>query len=171
MVQLSHLYMTTGRTIDLIIQTLVGKVMSLLFNMMARLVMGFLPRGNESETVIAMSDSLQPHILQQARLPCPSFSSRVCSNSCPLSQWFYLTNHLILCFPLLLLPSIFASIRVFCSESTFHIRWPKYWSFSVSPSNEYFGLISFRIYWFVLLAVQGTLISLLQHHSLKASIL
>ena len=61
MVQLSHLYMTTGRTIDLIIQTLVGKVMSLLFNMMARLVMGFLPRGNESETVIAMSDSLQPH--------------------------------------------------------------------------------------------------------------
>ena len=110
-----------------------------------------------------MSDSLQPHILQQAKLPCPSFSPRVCSNSCPLSQWFYLINHLILCFPLPLLPSIFASIRVFCNESTFHICWPKYWSFSVSPSNEYFGLISFRISWFVLLAVQGTLSSLLQH--------
>ena len=74
--------------------------------------------------------------------------------------------------PLLLLPSIFSSIRVFSNDSILHIRWPKYWSFSISPSNEYSGLISFRIYWFDLLAVQGTLKSLLlQHHSWKASIL
>ena len=81
------------------------------------------------------------------------------------------SNHLIHCHPLLLLPSIFPSIRVFSSESVFHIRWPKYWSFSISPSNEYSGLISFRVDWFDLLAVQGTLKSLLQHHSSKASIL
>jgi len=81
------------------------------------------------------------------------------------------SNHLILCHPLLLLPSVFPSIRVFTSESVLHIRWPKYWSFSFSPSNEYLGLISFRIDWFDLLAVQGTLKSLLQYHSSKASIL
>ena len=85
------------------------------------------------------------------------------------------SNHLILCYPLLLLPSIFPSIRVFSNESTLHIRWPKYWSFSfsfsISPSNEYLGFISFRIDWFDLFAVQGTLKSLLQHHSLKAYIL
>ena len=81
------------------------------------------------------------------------------------------SNHLILCHPLLLLPSIFPSIRVSSSESVLHIRWPKYWSFSISPSNEYSGLISFRIDWFDLLAVQGTLKSLLQLHSSKASIL
>ena len=82
------------------------------------------------------------------------------------------SNHLILCHPLLL-PSIFPSIRVFSNESALHIRWPKYWSFSfnISPSNEYSGLISFRIDWFDLLAVQGTVKILLQHHSLKASIL
>ena len=82
-------------------------------------------------------------------------------------------NHLILCRPLLLLPSIFPGIRVFSSESVLCIRWPKYWSFSfsISPSNEYSGLISFRIDWLDLLAVQGTLKSLLQHHSSKASIL
>ena len=82
------------------------------------------------------------------------------------------SNHLILCCPLLLLPLIFPSIRVFSSESTLHIRWPKYWSFSfnISPSNEYSGLISFRIDCLDLLAVQGTLKSLLQHHSSKASI-
>ena len=74
------------------------------------------------------------------------------------------------CQPLLLLPSTFPSIRVFSNESALHIRWPKYWSFSISPSNEYSGLISFRIDWFDLLAVQGTLKSLVQHHSLKASI-
>ena len=81
------------------------------------------------------------------------------------------SNHLILCHPLFLLPSIFPSIRVFSNESGLHIRWPKYWSFSISPSNDYSGLISFRMDWFDLLAVQGTLKSLLQHHSSKASIL
>ena len=82
------------------------------------------------------------------------------------------SNHLILCCPILL-PSIFPSIKVFSNESTLHIRWPKYWSFSfsISPSNDYSGLISFRMDWFNLLAVQGTLKSLLQHHSSKASIL
>ena len=78
---------------------------------------------------------------------------------------------IILCWPLLLPPSIFSSIRVFSSESVLHIRWPKYWSFSLSPSNEYSELISFRMDWLDLLAVQGTLKSLLQHHSSKASIL
>ena len=83
------------------------------------------------------------------------------------------SNHLILCRPLLLLPSVFPSNRVFSNESTLHIRWPKYWSFSFSiiPSNEHPGLISFRMDWLDLLAVQGTLKSLLQHHSSKASIL
>ena len=83
------------------------------------------------------------------------------------------SNHLILCRPLLLLPSIFPSIRVFSNESVLHIRWPKYWSFSfgISPSNEYPGLVSFRTDWLDLPAVQGTLKSLLQHHSSKASII
>ena len=81
-----------------------------------------------------------------------------------------LSNHIILCRPLLLLPSVFPRIRVFSNESTLHIRWPKYWSFSIIPSNEYSGLISFRIYLFDLI-VQGILKSLLQHHSLKASVL
>ena len=81
------------------------------------------------------------------------------------------SNHLILCCPLLLLPSNFPNIRVFSNESAVHIRWPKYWNFSISPSNEYSGLISFRINWFDLLEVQGSLKSLLQHHSSKASIL
>ena len=83
------------------------------------------------------------------------------------------SNHLILCCPLFLLPSVLPNIRVFSSESVLCIRWPKYWSFSfsISPSNEYSGLLSFRIDWFNLLAVQGTLKSLLQHHSSKASIL
>ena len=83
------------------------------------------------------------------------------------------SNHLILCCPLLLLPSIFPSIKVFSKESALRIRWSKYWSFSfsISPSNEYSGLISFRMDWLDLLAVQGTLKSLLQHHSSKASVL
>ena len=80
-------------------------------------------------------------------------------------------NHLILCHPFLLPPSIFPSIRVFSNESALRIRWPKYWSYSISPSNGYSGLISFRIDWFDLLAIQGTPKSLLQHHSSKASIL
>ena len=83
------------------------------------------------------------------------------------------SNYFILCHPLLLLPSIFPTIRVFSNDSALHIRWPKYWSFSfnINPSNEYSGLISFRIDWFDLLAVQGALKSFLQHHSSKASIL
>ena len=83
------------------------------------------------------------------------------------------SNHLILCRPLLLLPSIFPSLRVFSNESVLHIRWPKYWSFSfsISPSSEHSGLISFRMDWLDLFAVQGTLKNLLQHHSSKASIL
>ena len=107
-----------------------------------------------------MSDSLQPHELQHVRPPCPSPTPRVHPNPCPLS-------------PLLLLPSIFPRIKVFSNESALHIRWPKYWSFSfnISPTNEHPGLISFRMDWLDLLAVQGTLKSLLQHHSSKASIL
>ena len=111
-----------------------------------------------------------PHGLQQSRLPCPSSTPGACSNSCPSSQWCHPT---ILSSHPLLLPSIFPSIRVFSNESVLRIRWPKYgsFSFSISPSNEYSGLISFRIDWFNLLAVQGAFKSLLQHHSSKASIL
>ena len=113
-----------------------------------------------------MSDSLQPRGLKHARPPCPSPTPRVYSNSCPLSL------SLILCHPLLIPPLIFPSIRVFSNESGLHIRWPKYWSFSfsISPYNEYSGLISFRMNWLDLLVVQGTLQSLLQHHSSKASV-
>ena len=89
----------------------------------------------------------------------------------PSTESVILFNHLILCYPLLLLPSIFPSIGVFSKEMAFYIRWPKYWSFSISPSNEYLGLISFRIDWFDLLAVQGTLKNLLGHHNWKASVL
>ena len=108
------------------------------------------------------------------------FSSvaQLCPTLCDTNFWSLLklmsiesvmpSNYLILCHPLLLLPSIFPSIRVFFKESVLRIRWPKYWSFSISPSNEYSGLIYFRIDWFVLLAVQGTLKSFLQHHSSKA---
>ena len=118
-----------------------------------------------------MSDSLQPHGLQHVRPPCPSPTPRAYSNSCPLSQWCHPT--VSSCRPLLLLPSIFPNIKVFSNESVLHIRWPKYWSFTfnMSPSNEYSGLISFRMDWLDLLAVQGTLKSLLQHHSSKVSIL
>ena len=118
-----------------------------------------------------VSDTFQPHGLQHIRLPCHSPSlPEDCSNSCHIESVMP-SNHLILCRSLLLLPSIFPSIRVFSNESALTIRWSKYWSFSISPSNEYAGLISFRIDWFDLLAVQGTLKSLLQHYSSKASIL
>ena len=105
-----------------------------------------------------LSNSLWPHEPQRARPPCPSPTPRAYPNSCPLSQWYI---HLILCCPLLL-PSIFPSIRVLSNESAFRIRWPKYWSFSfnISPSNEHSELISFRMDWLDLLAVQGTLKSL-----------
>ena len=119
----------------------------------------------------SMSDSLQPHGLWHTRPLCPSPTPRVYSNSSPIESVMP-SNHLILCRPLLHRPSVFPSVRVFSSESVLHIRWPKYWSFSfsISPSNEYSGLISFRMDWLDLLAVQGTLKSLLQHHSSKASI-
>ena len=119
-----------------------------------------------------VSNSLWPHESQHARPHCPSPSPRVHSNSCPSSRWYH-PAHLILCCPLLLLPPIPPSIRVFSNESTLCMRWPKYWSFSfsISPSNEHPGLISFRTDCLDLLVVQGTLKSLLQHHSSKASIL
>ena len=122
-------------------------------------------------SVTQSGPTLRSHGLQHARFPCPS------------PTWSLLkfmsiesvmpSNHLILCHPLLLLPSVFPSIRIFSNESALHIRWPKCWSFcfSISPSSEYSGLISFRINWFDLLSVQGTLKSLFQHHSSKASIL
>ena len=124
-----------------------------------------------------MSYSLRPHGLQHTRPPCPSPTPRVYSNSWPSSQWCHPTtsssvvpfsSHLQ-SFP----ASIFPSIRVFSNEPVLRIRWPRYWSFSfsISPSNEYSGLISFRTDWLDLLEVQGTLKSLLQHHSSKASIL
>ena len=105
-----------------------------------------------------MSDSLRPHGLQHTRLHCLSPTRRVYSDFWSIESVMP-SNHLILCHPLLLSPSIFPSIRVFSSESVLHIRWTKYWSFSfrISPSNEYSGLISFRIDWFDLLAVHGTL--------------
>ena len=118
---------------------------------------------------LVMSDSLQPHGLQHARFLCPSLSPWVCSNSCLLCQWCHPT----ISSSVVLLPSVFPSIRIFSNESALHIRWPKYWSFSFStcPSSEYSGLISFKIDWFDFLAVPGILRSLLQHHSSKASIL
>ena len=116
--------------------------------------------------------TLRPHVLQHARLPCPSPSPRACPNSCPLTQWCH--------------PNISSSVLPFSSchqsspasesfskDSALHIRWPQYqsFSFSISPSNEHPGLISFRMDWLDLLAVQGTLKSFLQHHTSKASIL
>ena len=104
--------------------------------------------------------------------PCPSLPPGVCSNSCPLSWWCHPTlSSSVLSCPILLLSSVLPSIRVFSSKSALRIRWAKYWSFSISPSSEYPGLISFRTDWFDLLAVQGGLKSLLQLHNLKASIL
>ena len=113
-----------------------------------------------------VSSSLRPHGLQNARLPCPSLSPKVCSNSWPLNRWCHPTIFM-LCHPLLLLPSIFPSIRVFSNKLALLIRRPKYWSssFSISPSNEYSELISFRMDWLDLLAVPGTLKSLFQHFS------
>jgi len=118
-----------------------------------------------------VSNSLQPHESQHARPPCPSPTPGV--QRLMSIEWVMPSSHLILCRPLLLLPTIPPSIRVFSNESTLRMRWPKYWSFSFSiiPSKEIPGLICFRMDWLDLLAVQGTLKSLLQHHSSKASIL
>ena len=134
-------------------------------------------RTGHGRTVVAIvhsvvSNSLQPHGLQHRRLPCCLQISWSLLKLMPIESAMP-SNHLILCRPLLLLPSIFSSSRVFSIESALHIRWPKYWSFcfSINPSNEYSGLISFRIDWFDFPAVQWTLKSLLQYHSTKASIL
>ena len=118
-----------------------------------------------------MSDSLLSHELTEknahrARLPCPSLYPWVCSNTCPLSQrWCHCLS------PTSSFALSLSSIKVFSSESDLHIGWPKYWSFSISPSNQYSGLIFFRIDWFDLFTVQGSLKSLLQHHSSKPSVL
>ena len=113
---------------------------------------------------------LQPHELQHARPPCPSPTPGAHPDSTSIESVMP-SSHLILCRPLLLLPPIPPSIRVFSNEPTLHMRCPKYWrfSFSIIPSKEHPGLISFRMDWLDLLAVQGTLKSLLQHHSSKAS--
>ena len=117
-----------------------------------------------------MFNSLWPHGLQHTRLPCLSPSPGVCLNSCPLSWWCHLIiSSFVTLFPFL--PSIYPSVRVFSNESALCIRWPMYCGFSISPSNEDSRLIPFRIDWFDLLTVQGTLKSLLQHHYSKASIL
>ena len=117
-----------------------------------------------------MSNSLQPHGQQHTSPPCPSPTAGVYSNS--FIESVMPSNHLILCHPFLLPSSIIPSIKVFSNESVLRMRWPKYCSFtfSISPSNEYSGLISFRMDWLDLLAVQRTLKSLLQHHSSKASV-
>ena len=122
---------------------------------------------------LVLSDTLWSHRLQYASLPCSSLSPGVCSKFMSIESMMP-SNHLILCRPLLLLPSVFPSIRVFPMSRFFPPGGQtKYWilSFSISPSNEYSGLISFRIDWFDLLAIQDTLKSLLQCHNLKASIL
>jgi len=117
-----------------------------------------------------MSDPLWPHWLQHTRLPCPSPTPGAYSNSRPSSHWCHptISSSVI---PFSSCPQSFQAWGFFSNESTLHMRWPKYWSFSfsISPSNEYSGLISFRVDWMNLLAVQGTLKSLLQHHSSKAS--
>ena len=142
------------------------------FSLRVQQAQGFLTLlGTCTVLVVQLSSCLTLCDPMDTRPPCPSPSPKACSNSCPLSQWCHPTissSH-----PLLLLPSIFPSIRVFSDESVLHVRWPKYWSFnfSISPSNEHSGLISFRIDWLDLLAVQGILKSLLQHYSSKAPIL
>ena len=118
-----------------------------------------------------VSDSLRPNELQHARPPCPTPTPGAHPNPCPLSQWCHptISSSVVPSSP----ASIFPSIRAFSNEPALCIRWPKYWSlsFNISPSNEHPGLISFRMDWLDLLAVQGTLKSLLQHHSSKASVL
>ena len=156
--------------------------------MLSRLVRAFLPRSKclliswqqAPSAVIFSSVQFSHSIVSDSATPWAAAgqASLSITNSRSLLKLMFIelvmpSNHLILCHPLLLLPSIFPSIRVFSNESVLHIRWPKYWSFSfsISPSNEYSGLISFRMDWFDFLTVQGTLKSLLQHHSSKASIL
>ena len=153
--------MTIGKTKALTTRTFVGKVMSLLFNMLSQF----------------SSVQLLSHVRLFVTLGTAACqASMSITNSQSLLKLMSIksvmpSNHLILCCPLLLLPSIFPSIKVFSNESVLRIRWPKYWSFSysISPSNEYSELISFRMDWLDLFAVQKTLKSLLQHYSSKAS--
>ena len=208
MVQLSHPYTTTGKTIALTRWAFVSKVMSLLLNMLsAAKLLQLCPTlcnpingSPPGSTVPGILQAITPEwvaisfssarkwkgkvkSLSHVRFFATSWTA-TCQASLSITKSRSLlklmsiesvmpSNHLILCHPLLLLPSIFPSIRVFSKESVLHIRWPKYWSFSfsISPSREYSGLISFRIDWLYLLIVQGTLKSLFQHHSSKASIL
>ena len=121
-------------------------------------------------SVAQSSDYLRSHGLQYSGPPCPSPTPRGYSNSCPLTWWCYPTTSSSVP-PASPPPSVFPSIMFFSNESALCIRWPKYWSFSFSPSNEYSWLISSRINWFDLLAVQGTLKNFIQHYSLKASVL
>ena len=188
MVQLLHPYMTVGKTIALTIQNYVGKVMSLLFNKMSKFVIAFLPRSKclliswlqpSFAAIFSSFNSVAQSCLTFVTpwtTACQAFLSITNSQSLPKLmpiESVMPANHLILCRRLLLLPPIPPSIRVFSNESVLCMRWPKYWSFSfsISPSNEHPGLISFRMDWLNLLAAQGTLKSLLQHHSSKASIL
>ena len=160
MVQLSDLCMTTGKTIALTRRTFVSKVMSLLFNTLSQFsLVQLLNRVRLFAIPWATGWQASLSVINCWSLPKPMSIESVKPS-----------NHLIFCHPLLLLPSIFPSIRVFSNESALRIRWPKYWSFSfnISLSNEHPGLISFRMYWLDLLAVQGTLENLLQHHSSKA---
>ena len=162
--------------------------MSVLFNMLSRLVITFLP--TSKPIFISWLQSLPAVIFISVQFSCSVVSDSVTpwtaahqaslsithSRSLPKPMSIKSvmpSNHLIICHPLLLLPSVFPGIRVFSNESALHIRWPNYWGFSfiLSPSNEHPGLISFRMDWLGLLAVQGTLKSLLQHHTSKASIL
>ena len=173
--QLLHPYMTTGKTISLTIWTSVSKVMSLIFNMLSRFVIAFFPR--RVHLSISWRQSFSRVRLFATPWTAAHQASLSITNSRSLLKLMSIesvmpSKHLILYHPLLLPPSIFPSIRVFSNESALRIRWPKYWSFSfsISPSNEYSGLISFRMDWLDLLTVQGTLKSLLQHHSSKASI-
>ena len=187
MVPISHPYVTTGKTIALTRETFVRKVMSLLFNMLPRLVIAFLPRRkglliswlqSSSAVIFSSVQSLSRVWLFATPWTAAHQAPLFITISLSLLKLMSIesvmsSNHLILWCPLLLPPSIFPSMSVFSSESVLHIRWSKYqnFSFNISPSNEYSGLISFRIDWLGLLAVQGTLKSLLQHHSSKASIL
>ena len=156
MVQHSHPYMTTRKTIIFTRWTFVGKLhSSVQFSSVTQLCLTLCdPMNLSTPGSLSITNSQSLLKLMSIKSVMPS-------------------NHLILCHPLLLLPPIPPSITVFSNESTLCMRWPKYWSFSfsISPSNEHPGLISFRIDWLDLLVVQGTLKSLLQHHSLKALIL
>ena len=170
MVQLSCPYMTTGKTIALTRWTFVGKEVCLLFNMLSRLVINFLPRIQFSSVAQSCPTLWDPMNRSTPGLPVHhqhQSSLRLMSIKSVMPS-----SHLILCQPLLLLPSIFPRIRILSSEPALCIRWSKYWNFSfaISPSNEYSGLISFRIDWFDLLAVKE-LSKVFSNTSLKASVL